>query len=123
MGLSYVSCAYYDNVASTTTGRQIVALGSRGRLLSIWVNVKDSAFSSPTPYIFTIKDGGSGGTSIWDSYFLADNTHEYAYGPTPYNFPEHGILFEDGLYAILAGFNGMHAITVTYEGPPAEIFG
>ena len=123
MGLSYVSCAYYK-LSSVTSAVQLVPLGTRGRLFSIWWNPVGTTGTSGDFTSMTIKDGDSSGTVIWTSGNTEYSTNSVGgSGVYPYKIPQHGILFENGLNAIRPSYGGMHSITVTYSGGPPEING
>jgi hypothetical protein len=119
MGLSYASCAYAEP-SSATSSVQLVSLGTRGRLFSVWFNLVSAAGTSEDPITFTLKDGSSSGVTIWESRVMRGSITTTGIGLYPYNLPEHGILFLNGLNAI-TDEGGMHSVTVTYSGPPEEI--
>tara|TARA_R110002012_G_scaffold206066_1_gene375850 strand:- start:458 stop:826 length:369 start_codon:yes stop_codon:yes gene_type:complete len=122
MGLSYSSCAY-AKLSTETDAVQLVPLNTRGRLYSVWFNPVASGGDLTSSNNLTIKDGNSSGTVIWESGNTKSQSYIYSYGMTPYNFPLHGILFENGLNAVRSGYSGMYSITVTYSGGPPEISG
>ena len=119
MGLSYASCAYAEP-SSATSSVQLVPLGTRGRLFSVWFNPVTGSGTAEDPVTFTLKDGSSSGVTIWESRIMRASIVSSSIGLYPYNLPEHGILFLNGLNAI-TDENGMHSVTVTYSGPPEEI--
>ena len=119
MGLSYASCAYAEP-SSATSSVQLVSLGTRGRLFSVWFNLVTGGTPAEDPITFTLKDGSSSGVTIWESRVMRGSYSTSGIGSFPFNLPEHGILFLNGLNAI-TDEEGMHSVTVTYSGPPEEI--
>ena len=113
MGVGYAISAFAEP-SSATSSVQLVALGTRGRLCSIWYMPVLSA-GEETDLNFKLKDGDSSGSEIFEevvSYFSIINVGS---GVSPINVPEDGILFTNGLNAQSAG-HGMHSVTVTYIG-------
>jgi len=112
MGVGYAISAFAEP-SSATSSVQLVALGTRGRLCSIWY--MPTLSSGVTDLNFKLKDGDSSGSEIFEevvSYFVVT---AIGTGVSPINVPEDGILFTNGLNAQSAG-HGMHSVTVTYIG-------
>ena len=101
-----------------------VAEGKRCRLLSVFPVSKkdDSASATWTTTTLDFLDGGSSGTSRFKIFI--DSSAK----TTPaIDIPEHGILFEDGIYCKVtsAGTGGfsptyycLKSLSITYEGMP-----
>ena len=114
MGLSYSQCAYAEPSPSTDDV-QLVPLGYRGRLFSLWVYPTGSGGPSPSDCILILRDGDSSGETLIVIEYSGLSFGQSGIGPMPLNFIPHGLLFTNGVNSESA-VSGVDSISITYSG-------
>ena len=114
MGLSYSQCVYAEPSPSTDDV-QLVPLGCRGRLYSLWIYPTGSGGASPSDCIFILRDGDSSGETLIVVEYSGLSFGQSGVGPLPLNFIRHGILFTNGVNAE-SSTSGVDSVSITYTG-------
>ena len=121
MGLSYVTSAFAEPTPASDDSVQVVPEGTRGRLFSVWYIPASTGTLPPAPnpvtiaFTLTLRDGDDSGTVIFDCDGILQSVGLGVRENSPFSFPRNGILFTNGLNAVVDG-PGMLSITVTYSG-------
>ena len=114
MGLSYVTSAFAEPTPASDDSVQVVPEGTRGRLFSVWY-IPAAIGTTLTAFTLTLRDGDDSGTVIFDCDGILQSAGLGVRENSPFSFPRNGILFTNGLNAVVDG-PGMLSITVTYSG-------